>query len=142
MNDERPRKQDAYVKEAKKVKILLVEDVAMVAKITTILLERRGWHVDWVATGKAAIEQSSVNYDVMLLDLGLPDVDGYEVAQAIRHRDDPTATMPIIALTAHDDDDVTDQAKASGIDATMAKPLSATHCDGLAEMFLKNEARR
>ncbi|MBV9410670.1 MAG: response regulator transcription factor, partial [Acidimicrobiia bacterium] len=61
-------------------------------------LEREGYAVTRVATGTAALEQSDV--DLVLLDLGLPDLDGYEVCRRIRAR----ASTPIIVITARGDE--------------------------------------
>jgi DNA-binding response OmpR family regulator len=76
------------------VKILLVEDEDSIAAPLTEGLRREGFTVERAATGAAALEAGPV--DCVLLDLRLPDVDGYEVCRSLRARSD----VPIIMVTA------------------------------------------
>jgi DNA-binding response OmpR family regulator len=80
------------------VDVLLVEDDEAIARPLLRGLEREGFKVTWVATGLAAVDAADV--DVVLLDLGLPDIDGYEVCRRIRARSD----VPIVFLTARSDE--------------------------------------
>ncbi|MBV8385790.1 MAG: response regulator transcription factor [Acidimicrobiia bacterium] len=79
-------------------RVLVVEDDDAIAEPLAQGLEREGYAVTRVATGKDALEQNDV--DVVLLDLGLPDLDGYEVCRRIRAR----ASTPIIVITARGDE--------------------------------------
>ena len=79
-------------------RVLVVEDDDAIAEPLAQGLEREGYAVTRVATGMDALEQSDV--DVVLLDLGLPDLDGYEVCRRIRAR----ASTPIIVITARGDE--------------------------------------
>ena len=76
------------------MQVLLVEDDAAIANSLTDSLTAAGYAVDHVATGQAAID--SPYGDVVLLDLGLPDMDGYDVCRAIR----ADSNVPIIVITA------------------------------------------
>jgi two-component system response regulator RegX3 len=76
------------------VQVLLVEDDDAIAEPLVKGLEREGFAVERVASGSAALE--AVEPDVVLLDLGLPDIDGYEVCRRLRARSD----VPIVFLTA------------------------------------------
>lgn len=76
------------------VEVLLVEDDPSIAASLTQSLESSGWSVTHVATGREAVA-ANVG-DVVLLDLGLPDMDGYDVCRAIRER----SNVPIIVVTA------------------------------------------
>ncbi len=76
------------------MQLLLVEDDDRIAKPLVQALEREGFDVAWVATGADAIAFEGA--DLVLLDLGLPDVDGFDVCRAIRAR----AATPVIVLTA------------------------------------------
>jgi DNA-binding response OmpR family regulator len=76
------------------VEVLLVEDDASIARSLTESLETAGCPVTHVATGRAAI--AAEFGDIVLLDLGLPDMDGYDVCRRIRER----STVPIIVITA------------------------------------------
>lgn len=76
------------------MQLLLVEDDDAIASPLQRGLEREGFTVERVATGQAAIDAAPT--DLVLLDLGLPDIDGYDVCRAIRKRSE----VPIIVITA------------------------------------------
>ena len=78
--------------------VLLVEDDEAIAQPLLKGLEREGFSVNWVATGLEAVDAAEP--DVVLLDLGLPDLDGYEVCRRIRAKSD----VPIVFLTARSDE--------------------------------------
>ena len=78
--------------------VLLVEDDEAIAQPLVKGLEREGFTVNWVATGLAAVDAAEP--DIVLLDLGLPDLDGYEVCRRIRAKSD----VPIVFLTARSDE--------------------------------------
>jgi two-component system response regulator RegX3 len=80
------------------VQVLLVEDDDAIAEPLVRGLEREGFTVSRVSTGTDAIAHDPV--DVILLDLGLPDIDGYEVCRELRTR----STVPIIVITARGDE--------------------------------------
>lgn len=82
------------------MRILLVEDDPVLADTVAAYLRGSGFAVDVVATGQAAIYQSAVTgYDAIVLDLGLPDLDGIEVARQLRAREAPPR---VIMATARD----------------------------------------
>ena len=89
------RLADQYIH---RVDVLLVEDDEAIAQPLLKGLEREGFSVNWVATGMAAVDAAEP--DVVLLDLGLPDMDGYEVCRRIRAKSD----VPIVFLTARSDE--------------------------------------
>ena len=80
------------------MRVLLVEDDDAIAEPLVKVLEREGFQVEWASTGGAAMEADEP--DVVLLDLGLPDVDGYEVCRRIRAKSE----VPVIFLTARSDE--------------------------------------
>jgi DNA-binding response OmpR family regulator len=80
------------------MRILLVEDDRGIAQPLVEGLQRQGYDVTWVRSGRSAIDEEG--HDVVLLDLGLPDVDGEVVTAAIRERSD----VPIIVVTARSDE--------------------------------------
>jgi DNA-binding response OmpR family regulator len=88
-----------FMSEAEGVqRVLVVEDDDAIAEPLARGLEREGYAVTRVATGRAALDQ--IDVDLVLLDLGLPDLDGYEVCRQIRAR----ASTPIIVITARGDE--------------------------------------
>jgi two-component system aerobic respiration control sensor histidine kinase ArcB len=106
--------------------ILLVEDNAVAAKVATLLLTRLGANVTPASTGKGAIEEATQkNYDLILLDIGLPDISGIEVAQKIRAFEaEKNRSTPIIALTAHVGKEEEQTYLDAGINEVLSKPLT------------------
>lgn len=80
------------------MEVLLVEDDAAIASSLRVGLEASGFSVQHVSTGAEAV--ASVGYDIVLLDIGLPDFDGFEVCRRIRAKSD----IPIIMLTARNEE--------------------------------------
>jgi PAS domain S-box-containing protein len=106
-------------------RILLAEDNSVNQKIGARLLEKCGCHVDLAANGKEALDMAArFPYDLILMDCGMPEMDGFEAARAIRSCEQSRAHLPIVALTAHVMDGTRDQCLASGMDDYLAKPVS------------------
>jgi len=94
-------------------------------KITRTMLERAGHEVLPVSDGQAAFLQTErQSFDVLLLDIQMPEMDGIETALAIRQREQATGErLPIVALTANPSE--MDQARclAAGMDGCLSKPV-------------------
>jgi two-component system response regulator RegX3 len=101
--------------------VLIVEDDDSIAEPLSKGLERQGFSVRRESTGLGAIDAlaSDSHVDVILLDLGLPDIDGYEVCRRVR----TTATTPIIVLTARGDEIDRVLGLELGADDYMVKPF-------------------
>jgi two-component system KDP operon response regulator KdpE len=105
------------------VRVLVVDDEKAIRKTLRVALAARGYVVLEAATGAEALEKSvSSHPDVIVLDLGLPDVDGIEVIREIRKR----AKTPVIILSVRDD--IADKVEAldAGADDYLTKPFSIT----------------
>jgi len=103
------------------MRLLLVEDDRMIGESLRRALRQCGYAVDWVRDGRAADGTlSSERFDLVLLDLGLPQRDGMEVLQALRARGDRT---PVIVLTARDALASRVQGLDSGADDYVVKPF-------------------
>jgi two-component system response regulator RegX3 len=100
------------------VRVLVVEDDAAIASSLTAGLTDAGFSVEHVSTGSAAL--AAGNYDVMLLDVGLPDIDGFDVCRRVRS----TSSVPIIVLTARADEIDRVVGLESGADDYVPKPFS------------------
>ncbi len=103
--------------------VLLIEDNEIAQRIPTIILQEAGCEVDVAANGLQALKFAKNNtspYDLILLDIGLPDLDGFEVAKQLRQSADITQA-PIIGLTAHLDTDT----QCEHITETVSKPFTA-----------------
>ncbi|WP_416984312.1 response regulator transcription factor [Streptomyces sp. T028] len=98
--------------------VLLVEDDEPVAESLGRGLRRYGFEVDWVTTGAAALAHAGP-YDVVLLDLGLPDTDGLDVCKALRERGD----VPIIVISARSDETDRVVGLELGADDYVSKPF-------------------
>jgi DNA-binding response OmpR family regulator len=93
------------------MRILVVEDDELLAEGMLTAIRRGGWAVDRVATGKEAIAVCDIEHPgIVVLDLGLPDMDGLRVLKHIRHKKFPIQTMILTARDAIDD-------KVAGLDA-------------------------
>jgi DNA-binding response OmpR family regulator len=100
------------------VRVLLVEDDEPVAQSLRRGLIRYGFEVEWVSTGGAALGHQGP-YDVVLLDLGLPDTDGLDVCRALRERGD----VPIIVISARSDETDRVVGLELGADDYVSKPF-------------------
>ena len=101
--------------------ILIVEDDVPVRNLITTTLKTHGYRILLAANGEAAIlEASSHNPDIILLDLGLPDMDGVEVIKKIR----TWSNVPIIVISARSEDADKIEALDSGADDYLTKPFS------------------
>jgi len=104
-------------------KIVLVDDNEPAAKGLAALLSRRGHTVSIALTGEEALKKVAAEKpDLLILDIGLPDIDGYEVAKRLRG----TASRPekIIALTGYGQDNDKTKGAEAGFDAHLVKPVS------------------
>jgi len=105
-------------------RILLAEDVKMNQLLTLKLLSRSGYQIEVVGNGREAVEAvRQQNYDVILMDVQMPEMDGLEATQHIRALPSPKNHIPIIALTAHAMDN-DEQFRATGMDDYVAKPIN------------------
>lgn len=109
----------------RKKRILIVEDEESLLKLETILLTVKGFEVITAFTGQMAIEKIGVEpFDLVLLDIMLPDVDGFEVCRQIR-KDPRTAAVPIIMLTGKKAQDDHDRGVLCGANAYLVKPFKS-----------------
>ena len=115
------------VPKATRLRVLLAEDNAVNQKIACRFLEKEGHHVTLASDGRqalAAIERE--NFDVVLMDVQMPEMDGFEATAAIRALERDTGKhLPIIAMTAHAMAGDRERCLAAGMDNYIAKPINA-----------------
>ncbi|WP_417454497.1 ATP-binding protein [Kiloniella sp.] len=106
--------------------LLLVEDIKVNQIMAKALLEKSGQSVDTADNGFEAVEKVTKNdYDIILMDIHMPDMDGVEATKQIRALADTNkSTVPIIALTADIETSNLKEYIASGMNATCSKPLN------------------
>lgn len=102
------------------MKIMLLEDDFNLAELIKMYLISENWEINIFHTGKEALEELEKNkYDLLLLDILLPDINGFEICKKIRE----TSTMPIIMLTALEDSIHKVQGLNLGADDYIVKPF-------------------
>jgi CheY-like chemotaxis protein len=110
------------------LKILLAEDNPVNQRVTVRLLEKHGHSVHVVLNGKLALEALAKQFfDLVLMDVQMPEMDGFEATAAIRAREKiiTGAHIPIIAMTAHAMKGDKDRCLEAGMDAYLSKPVQA-----------------
>lgn len=105
------------------MRVLLVEDNARLVQSLALGLREEGFEVDSASTGAVALARAArADLDVVVLDLGLPDMPGTEVLRGLR--DGPQAHVPVLVLTARDAVEERVQALDAGADDYMVKPFA------------------
>ncbi len=105
-------------------KILLVEDNEMNRDMLSRRLKRKGFEVVMAVDGQAGVDMaSSSNPDIILMDLSLPIIDGWEATRRIK-ADSATQNIPVIALTAHAMAGDEEKAREAGCDDYDTKPVN------------------
>jgi two-component system sensor histidine kinase/response regulator len=107
------------------LQILLVEDNLINQKLAARLLEKAGHVVTIAANGKDAVDQVAARpFDLVLMDVQMPEMDGYEATQAIRLREQGARRhLPIVALTAHAMVGDREKCLQAGMDGYVTKPV-------------------
>jgi len=107
--------------------VLVAEDNLVNQRVAVGLLSKRGHEVVVVANGRQAIDAlAREHFDVVLMDVQMPEMDGFEATIAIRERERATGThVHIVAMTAHALAEDADRCIRSGMDGYLSKPLDA-----------------
>jgi len=117
-------------------KILLVEDNEMNRDMLSRRLRRRGFEVEVAVDGQEGLDKArSAEPELLLLDMDLPVVDGWEVARRLKEAPE-TKAIPIVALTAHAMVGDREKALAAGCDEYDTKPIEFKRLLGKIEAFL------
>jgi CheY-like chemotaxis protein len=112
--------------------ILLVEDDEDTRYMMRLELEQRGYRVIEAEDGEKGVEMAQREWaDIILMDLSLPGIDGLEATKRIRNNG-RLRRVPVVAVTAHQETDFREGAKASGFDAYVTKPIDF---DWLSELL-------
>ncbi len=118
------------------VKILLVEDIDVNREIATMMLEQFGFTIETAENGREAVGKAGKNsYDLILMDIQMPIMNGYDAAQAIRYSGNYT---PIIAMTANAMPEDIKRTHKAGMNAHISKPLDVPKMLATISRILKS----
>jgi PAS domain S-box-containing protein len=124
------------------LKILLAEDNPVNQLLAVRLLEKRGHHITVANNGSEALTHfSNEIFDIVLMDIQMPVMDGFEATAAIRAKEKITGNhTPVIAMTAHALSDDEERCLAAGMDAYISKPINSAQLFELVESFASAHA--
>ncbi len=104
-------------------RILVVEDSPVIQRLIEMTLRPAGYEVAFCASGIEGLERAQIERpDLLILDIGLPGMGGWEVLEALR-ADEETKNMPVMVLTAHGRSNVQDEADLKGANMALSKPF-------------------
>ena len=120
-----PSEIQTVLKEKRRLRILLAEDNAVNQKIACRVLEKQGYEITVAADGHQALAAlDRAEFDVVLMDVQMPEMDGFETTAAIRALERETGRhLPIIAMTAHAMEGDRERCISAGMDDYVSKPL-------------------
>ncbi len=137
--DTEPERSNVTPSANRHAKILVVEDVKLNQLLMKTLLEDGGYSMDIAANGKLAIERmKQQKYDIVLMDLQMPEMNGFEATEYIRKHIDKK--IPIIALTADVTTTDVEKCKAVGMNDYISKPIDEKLLYKKLNRFLKGES--
>jgi two-component system, sensor histidine kinase and response regulator len=119
------------------LRILLAEDNLVNQRLATRLLEKRGHQVTLAGNGQAAVAATEKDtFDLVLMDLQMPEMDGFEATAALRGREKETGNhLPVIALTAHALKGDRERCLEAGMDGYLSKPIRPQELDAILETY-------
>lgn len=127
----------------RKLKVLLVEDNAGAQRMGSLILNKLDCEVSVAGSSAEALAcAQQTTYDFIYMDIGLPDQNGMVTTAAIRawEKEQGQPRVPIVALTAHGDDEVKSQCLEAGLDDVLSKPMSAKATLALFQQFSLQDA--
>ena len=129
---------DPPIKPERMYRILVVEDNEVNRKFVDILLKRMGYLTFFAENGSVVIDLlQSQSFDLVLMDLHMPVMNGMDATRAIRALSHPTATIPIIALTANVMNEAREQALAAGVNDFVTKPVHLNRLQDVIRQHLE-----
>lgn len=104
---------------------MVVEDNVVNQRVITSMLKNCGYKSDIATNGLEALEAfGKTDYEIILMDCGMPEMDGFEATKEIRKKEDGSdKAVTIVALTAHAFDEIKEKCDEAGMDDFLTKPL-------------------
>ena len=124
-------------------KILVVEDVEIARNVMSLILKKINCNVDMAKNGLEALRLFFENrYDLIFMDLGLPDINGVTITKLIRSYENKNfAPVRVVAITAHEDDCHRQECFNAGMDAFLVKPVDVSEVENvIKELMLSSKA--
>ena len=124
--------------------VLLVEDEPITQKVHTVMLQKLGCKVDLAANGAQALELCTNHYDIILLDCGLPDIDGFELDKRLRKQEQTLgiSNRPHIMLTAFNFESFAEEYKTASINDYAIKPIAYNKLQSLIQKWFGGSSKR
>ncbi|MBE0582827.1 MAG: response regulator [Desulfofustis sp.] len=123
--------------------VLLAEDDPINQTVVTAMLDQLGLSVTVVSNGQEAVDEMVANHhDLVLMDLQMPGVDGFEATRQIRLLQGKKAATPIIALTAHAMEKDREKCLQAGMDDFLSKPIDSNRLNLMLSTYLRPTGRR
>ena len=123
-------------------KILVVDDEPTIVRLMEFILARQGHEMIVAVNGEEALQKIKTHQpDLVLLDIMMPRIDGYEVAQTLR-ADPQTAALPIIMLSAKAQDEDIRRGVEVGVDEYVTKPFTPDHLVQVVAEYLSRIAAK
>jgi signal transduction histidine kinase/DNA-binding response OmpR family regulator len=121
------------------LRVLLAEDNQVNQRLATRLLEKRGHRVSIAANGREALEAlEKESYDLVLMDLQMPEMDGFEATAAIREKERKSGKhQTVVALTAHAMKGDRERCLAAGMDSYLSKPVRPQELDDVLDAHIR-----
>ena len=120
-------------------RVLVVDDYIVNLELTKEILESLQCEVDTAENGEIALNLEADNpYDIILMDIQMPDMDGYEVTRKIRKREDGKKHTPIIAVTANTSSGEQDNCLKAGMDGFVQKPIRSRDLENILKKHIKS----
>jgi len=124
------------------INILVVEDNMLNQMLATKVLKKQGFETDVAENGFIAIDKlQNSNVDVILMDLQMPEMDGYEATRKIRELDSPKKDVPIIAMSAHTIKGEYERCMETGMNDFISKPFDTKELYEKIYQFVKNKTK-
>jgi two-component system response regulator CpxR len=117
-------------------RLLLIDDDAELSRLVTRFLTREGYEVAWASNGTSGVEQSRAEHSIILLDVMMPDIDGFEALQRIRRH----SRTPVLMLTARGDTQDRIRGLEMGADDYLPKPFDPAELLARIRAILRRSA--